>query len=91
MFSRWGKWCFILANELTSPTSCVIAELFLEGSPIFTFPQLLLYRNGEYDPSLALRKIEDDEIRSLIEHMIQLDPHKRFPLSKYLDEWYAFP
>jgi phosphoinositide-3-kinase regulatory subunit 4 len=42
---------------------CTIAELFLEGTPLFTFTQLLRYRIGEFDPILVLEKIDDDNIK----------------------------
>ncbi|GJV32878.1 hypothetical protein Tco_1393278 [Tanacetum coccineum] len=35
---------------------CVIAELFLEGQPLFELSQLLTYRRGQYDPSQHLEK-----------------------------------
>ncbi|XP_021894882.1 probable serine/threonine-protein kinase vps15 [Carica papaya] len=35
---------------------CVIAELFLEGQPLFELSQLLAYRRGQYDPSQHLEK-----------------------------------
>ncbi|KAG5519398.1 hypothetical protein PMAC_002025 [Pneumocystis sp. 'macacae'] len=67
---------------------CVIAELFLEGMPLFTFSQLLKYRQGEYDPvSTLLNKIEDPEVKSLICHMINLDPEKRLSAEEYLEKW----
>lgn len=36
---------------------CVIAELFLEGEPLFTLSQLLQYRNGLYDPAASINKV----------------------------------
>ena len=36
---------------------CVIAELFLEGQPLFELSQLLAYRRGQYDPSQPLEKV----------------------------------
>ena len=43
---------------------CVIAELFLEGTPLFSLSQMLKYRKGEYDPiRLYVDKIEDNEIK----------------------------
>ena len=36
---------------------CVIAELFLEGQPLFELSQLLAYRRGQYDPSQHLEKV----------------------------------
>lgn len=45
---------------------CVIAELFLEGTPLFTLSQLFKYRSGEYSPDTSLEKIEDRNIRVTI-------------------------
>ncbi|CAG8467942.1 599_t:CDS:10 [Ambispora gerdemannii] len=72
---------------------CVIAELFLEGTAIFSLSQLFKYRSGEYDPSADLNKIEDSDIRALVKHMINLDPSKRYTAEQYLQEWKgtAFP
>ncbi|KAL8659199.1 MAG: hypothetical protein Q9226_000537 [Calogaya cf. arnoldii] len=72
---------------------CVIAELFLE-SPIFTLSQLYKYRKGEFDPAFSLLdKIQDREIRELVNHMIQLDPESRYAAEEYLNFWRrkAFP
>lgn len=44
---------------------CTIAELFLEGNPLFSFSQLLRYRSGEFDPTAEINKIPDAEIRVL--------------------------
>ena len=72
---------------------CVIAELFLEGTPLFNLSQLFKYRSGEYDPTPYLAKIEDRGIRGLVQHMISLDPSRRYSAEKYLSEWRrrAFP
>ena len=72
---------------------CVIAELFLE-SPIFTLSQLYKYRKGEFDPAFSLlEKIQDIEVRELVNHMIQLDPESRYAPEEYLNFWRrkAFP
>lgn len=42
---------------------CVIAELFMEGTPPFTLAQLLQYRSGDYTLDAYLAQIEDDDIR----------------------------
>ncbi|KAJ3057840.1 hypothetical protein HDU99_007106 [Rhizoclosmatium hyalinum] len=42
---------------------CTIAEMFLEGTPLFTLSQLLRYRRGEYDPRVVLEKIEDVHVK----------------------------
>ncbi|XP_057967357.1 serine/threonine-protein kinase VPS15 [Malania oleifera] len=68
---------------------CVIAELFLEGQPLFELSQLLAYRRGQYDPSQHLEKIRDSGIRQMILHMIQLDPELRLSADSYLQSYAA--
>ncbi|KAJ1980792.1 Serine/threonine-protein kinase [Dimargaris xerosporica] len=72
---------------------CVIAELFLEGKPLFTLSQLLQYRSGEYNPQTDLTTIGDEAIRALVQHMIQPNPADRFTATEYLAQWrdQAFP
>ena len=72
---------------------CVIAELFNDGRPIFDLSQLLLYRTGEYNPSKTLEKIEDADVRELVEKMINVDCSKRLSAQDYLLEYRgtAFP
>ncbi|KAI4350784.1 hypothetical protein L6164_005200 [Bauhinia variegata] len=83
-----------VAQDATSKPSmdifsvgCVIAELFLEGQPLFELSQLLAFRRGQYDPSQHLEKIPDPGIRKMILHMIQLDPDSRFSAESYLKEY----
>ncbi|KAI9279542.1 hypothetical protein BY458DRAFT_584681 [Sporodiniella umbellata] len=85
-------------NELTPKMDvfsigCVIAELFLEGTSLFTLSQLFRYKSGEYNPTASLNKIEDKDIRGLVAHMIQIDPESRLSAEEYLLEWRgrAFP
>ncbi|KAL2229029.1 probable serine/threonine-protein kinase vps15 isoform X1 [Sesamum indicum] len=66
---------------------CVIAELFLEGQPLFELSQLLAYRRGQYDPTQHLEKIPDSGIRKMILHMIQLDPESRCSADSYLQNY----
>ncbi|KAL6974474.1 Serine/threonine-protein kinase [Sarracenia purpurea var. burkii] len=66
---------------------CVIAELFLEGQPLFELSQLLAYRRGQYDPTQHLEKIPDSGVRKMILHMIQLDPELRFSAGNYLQSY----
>ncbi|KAK1377666.1 Serine/threonine-protein kinase VPS15 [Heracleum sosnowskyi] len=66
---------------------CVIAELFLEGQPLFELSQLLAYRRGQYDPSQHLEKIPDSGLRKMILHMIQLDPDSRCSAESYLQSY----
>jgi phosphoinositide-3-kinase, regulatory subunit 4 len=42
---------------------CVIAELFLEGAPLFSLSQLFKYRQGEYAVEGSLSSIEDTGVR----------------------------
>ncbi|XP_020241564.1 phosphoinositide 3-kinase regulatory subunit 4 isoform X2 [Asparagus officinalis] len=66
---------------------CVIAELFLEGQPLFELSQLLAYRRGQYDPTQYLEKIQDTGIQKMILHMIQLDPESRLSCESYLQNY----
>ncbi|XP_078170868.1 serine/threonine-protein kinase VPS15-like isoform X1 [Carex rostrata] len=66
---------------------CVIAELFLEGQPLFELSQLLAYRRGQFDPRPILEKIQDDGIQNMILHMIQLDPESRLSCASYLQNY----
>jgi phosphoinositide-3-kinase regulatory subunit 4 len=45
---------------------CVIAELFLEGHPIFNLSQLLKYRKMEFDPAEEIEGIEDEQIKVIL-------------------------
>lgn len=66
---------------------CVIAELFVEG-PIFNLSQLFRYRNGEYEPKKTiLQRIEDEDIREMVAHMINVDPESRYSADEYLNFW----
>ncbi|KAF7343436.1 hypothetical protein MVEN_01776300 [Mycena venus] len=56
---------------------CVIAELFLEGAPLFTLSQLFKYREAEYSVESYLGAIEDEGVRNVIKQMISLDPASR--------------
>ncbi|EJD02926.1 uncharacterized protein FOMMEDRAFT_123012 [Fomitiporia mediterranea MF3/22] len=53
---------------------CVLAELFLEGTPLFTLSQLFKYRQGDFDFDQHLSPIEEDTIKDLIKRMVAIDP-----------------
>ncbi|KAH0578433.1 hypothetical protein H2248_003581 [Termitomyces sp. 'cryptogamus'] len=55
---------------------CVIAELFLEGTPLFNLSQLFKYREGELNVDAQLANI-DEGVRNMIKQMIALDPVAR--------------
>lgn len=42
---------------------CVLAELFLEGAPLFTLSQLFKYGEGEYNVDAPLGAIDDEGVR----------------------------
>nr|CAB3264882.1 phosphoinositide 3-kinase regulatory subunit 4 [Phallusia mammillata] len=72
---------------------CVLAEIFTDGSSLFDLSQLLAFRENKFHPDAILEKIEDLNIRSLVQHMIQVDPSKRYTAEQYLTIWKgkAFP
>ncbi|KAL5987755.1 Serine/threonine-protein kinase [Asimina triloba] len=45
---------------------CVLAELFLEGQPLFELSQLLAYRRGQYDPSQHLEKVLSQSLPGIV-------------------------
>lgn len=42
---------------------CVVAELFMDGTPTFTLSQLLNYRSGDFQLSQVVGSIQDEAIR----------------------------
>ncbi|KAJ2743124.1 Serine/threonine-protein kinase [Coemansia sp. BCRC 34301] len=76
---------------------CVIAELFLDGNPLFSLSRLLQYRSSTKDGGDGLvaaaaaaeiaSGIADVEIAGLVQHMIQLEPSARLSAGEYLDRW----
>nr|AWV66700.1 phosphoinositide 3-kinase regulatory subunit 4 [Brachionus calyciflorus] len=65
---------------------CVIAELFTER-PLFSFAQLLSYRDNRYDPKLDLEsEIGDKSILEMILSMISLRASERKTANEYLQE-----
>lgn len=70
---------------------CAIAEIYLEGTPIFTLSQLYRYKRGEFIPDLTV--IDDVHIRELVESMISLDPKHRQSTKECLEKFRrtAFP
>lgn len=56
---------------------CVIAELWRDGSPIFTLSQLFKYREGLFDLEPSLNEITDLKIREMVKGMVDLEPERR--------------
>ena len=63
---------------------CCLAELFCDGNPPFDFSQLLAYRVGEFSTSEFLAKIDNVDMRQLVEQMTLKDPNSRRPVAEYL-------
>ena len=65
---------------------CVIAELFTER-PLFSFAQLLAYKDSKYDPMPELEsEINEKNVLEMIHSMICLRPEERKSASQYLQE-----
>ncbi|GAA6060755.1 hypothetical protein JCM10212_006735 [Sporobolomyces blumeae] len=91
---EWGKRDGRVTEEMdVFSAGCVLAELWMEGTPPFTLSQLFKYREGQYDLEPYLAEIEDVEIRSLIRNMVSLDPSSRLSFSALLSQYRqtAFP
>ncbi|KAJ6240005.1 phosphoinositide 3-kinase regulatory subunit 4 [Anaeramoeba flamelloides] len=66
---------------------CVIAEMYLDGDPLFLISELLSYKKAEFDPMTKVKKITDPFTRELIQSMIQIDPSNRKSASHYLKKY----
>ena len=66
---------------------CIIAEIYLDGEPLFDLSQLLNYANNQYNPANILEKISNIQIKSLISHMIQINPLYRLSAKQYLKQY----
>lgn len=63
---------------------CALLELWNELDVPFEYSELLAYSAGKYFPDKALEKLEDENLRSLISSMIEIDPSKRLSAENYL-------
>ncbi|WFD45349.1 non-specific serine/threonine protein kinase [Malassezia psittaci] len=70
---------------------CVLAELWRDGSPLFTLAQLFRYRDEAYDIQPFLEEIPDKAIQQLISKMLCVDPSQRPTFAEILDSHSAFP
>eukprot|EP01029_Cantina_marsupialis_P021031 TRINITY_DN49_c1_g1_i14.p1 TRINITY_DN49_c1_g1~~TRINITY_DN49_c1_g1_i14.p1 ORF type:complete len:1254 (-),score=235.45 TRINITY_DN49_c1_g1_i14:262-4023(-) len=66
---------------------CVVAEVMLDGSPVFDLPALLKYSAGEFDPLAVLPKIRDPYLQEMCAHMLQRIPSSRGSASEYLHRY----
>lgn len=63
---------------------CVIAELFLDGQPLFSLADLFRYKKGEYTPDLSSL---DPKVQELISSMVSVNPTARLSAAEYLDKY----
>ncbi|KAJ2725986.1 Serine/threonine-protein kinase [Coemansia sp. Benny D115] len=66
---------------------CVIAELLLDGNPLFSLSRLLQYRRGLVSVEALTAAIADRPMAELVAHMIQRDADARLSAAAYLDRW----
>lgn len=67
---------------------CIIAEIMMDGLPLFDLARLQNHRRGTFDPREELQKrIGDPVIVSLILEMIDRNPAKRPEIAKCIDDW----
>lgn len=75
-----------LTNEMDLfSLGCVIAELYLEGEPIFSLSQLFKYIKDEYEPDLS--GIESKDIQRLVRSLIHINPKERPSMGLILKEF----
>jgi phosphoinositide-3-kinase regulatory subunit 4 len=65
---------------------CVLAELFLDGQPLFDYSRLLAYRLGGAAAAGSLAALDKvhPSVRGMVAHMLQRDPAKRYSVEQYL-------
>lgn len=64
---------------------CVLAELWMEGTPPFTLSQMFKYREGQYSPDAYLAEIEDEavRVRALLRLALRTDQSTKLIPSPY--------
>jgi phosphoinositide-3-kinase, regulatory subunit 4 len=67
---------------------CVIAEILMDGNPLFDIEKLKKYGKGNYDPKPDLaKKIQDSKIVDIIMKMISIEPSKRPSIAVCIKMW----
>lgn len=75
-----------ITNEMDSfSLGCVIAELFMDGEPVFTLSSLFKYIRGEYVPDLS--GINNLQVKEIITRLISTNPSERPSCQSILDEY----
>lgn len=86
-FNERGRDYSMLEREMDIfSAGCVIAEIMMDGSPLFDLPKLQRYRKGNYDPQADLLRISNKEITEVILKMIDADPSKRPGINECLQQ-----
>ena len=62
----------------------MLAELFLDGQPLFDYSRLLAYRLGSSQAPLAALDKVHHSVRGMVAHMVQRDPAARHTVQQYL-------
>lgn len=70
---------------------CVLAELWRDGSPLFSLSQMYRYRTGDYDIRPKLDEIPHTGARDMIARMLELRPLERPTLEQLLADTHVFP
>lgn len=73
----------IIISRHNAPLSIEIEKVYMQMS-------IIGFREGNYYPSSCLSKIDDRHVESLVKHMIQKDPSKRYTAEQYLSKWKVF-
>lgn len=70
---------------------CVLAELWRDGSPLFSLSQMYRYRTGDYDIRTKLHEIPNVGARDMIARMLELRPLERPTFQQLLADAHVFP
>ena len=64
----------------------MLAEVFLDGQPLFDYSRLLAYRLGDSAAAGALVALDKvhPSMRGMIAHMVRRDPGERHTVQQYL-------
>lgn len=62
---------------------CVIAELFMDGQPLFSLADLFKYKRGEWMPDWTSIS-EDKGVQEMVSSMVSVDPKMRKSAGEYL-------
>ena len=84
---KTSKNCVVQPSMDVFSVGWIIAEIFLDGKPLFDLARHQLYRRNQFNPKDILRLIRDEEIENLIMDMIALNPQERRNIDYYKDKF----